>query len=1100
MANARVILVPSEDEDEVEETSDVKIIRKGRAPDDRSRFERAVDANWVTRALKVPVHGMMDFLHGTVLRFGSGGWRATTQGMEYIEDENVKEFFEKDEPPSKRDILKQKAGEGYEDLPTWLKGLSAQPYADPTPTIDFLKEGGGEAVAKGFWEGFTYDPDVEVESAWDITASGTAETRALDFLAGPAGPGQKWIEENPVKATAYGILLDIGYDPLTIFPFLITAPLSLSVKALVSGVKKAHKTIPGLSKVTAALSENQALQSIFATFGVSLGKDAKEIQRLFVDKKHLLNTQNFRTALASKEGQREIAELADRLGIPVETFTREWYRRIEGMPWGGPEHGFARGVSDAEFTMLGATGKLHPAHLAERDISDFRLMLQETTEDIPLSLGDDAAVSGIKMDDLSGARAREMGIGTGEYFPHIDPNQSAVGKLFSKWNSSRPRVGSQGERTRIGTAEEKNIVEGSSYLIDPIKTKALRRIDHNILMSGQNFLRSAAERYGRTRATAPDNWLPVEGIKGVLFEPHVARLLERNAKALKPGNLHPIELIMDKGTRWWKMWALALRPSYHMRNFWGNMWNSAAVGGMKDPMMFQRANQLLFQALGYKAPSLSSLARIGTEMGREGSAVPRFTGIPKFSGSIKLGSLGDVPRKDLFDWLMEDGIVGVGRYSEEDILRGAGVDQNIIGMMDRDGVKKAFLNVFNLTTNNTLLRASFRGGRAIENWNRTALYLDALKRTGSRTKSKKIVNDALFDYTDMTPEASRWMRNKAIPFYTWYFKNIPAIIKGLFRNTRRYERAGLIKENIEWGEDIPTYEQLSDFAKNRDSVFVDKFIGDEGRNDYANVKRFINLLNYWPASDLNRLGEPADLIAELGNPYVKMFFEQIFNHSLYRDGKIARVPGANVWGFSDNAEDIFSVGMGEMKDFMGLRMPARLAYLLQMFPLMSEIDRTNPGHVFGQAIVDEKGKRTTSRAKFPVPWQEPRLMRDEKGRAILDESTGEPKTSRATLRETRFEDMAGLPKLFAWLAGMKRYDYSKPKEMQGEFKKNRAAVARTKADLKAQLKRAVRAQNWDAAYEIRKVLQAFGESMYETDPLLLGTSREKIESLVLPTK
>ena len=238
----RVIIVSSGD-DEEEERSGVEIVREKRTPDDRSRFERAVDANWMTRALKVPVHGMMDFLHGTVLRFGSGGWRATTQGMEYIEDENVKEFFENDEPPSKRDILKQKAGEGYEDLPTWLKGLSAQPYADPTPTIDFLKGGGGNALAKGFWEGFTYDPDVDVESAWDITASGTAETRALDFLASPAGPGRKWIEENPVKATAYGMLLDIGYDPLTIFPYLITAPLSLGVKALVAGVKKAHKTI-----------------------------------------------------------------------------------------------------------------------------------------------------------------------------------------------------------------------------------------------------------------------------------------------------------------------------------------------------------------------------------------------------------------------------------------------------------------------------------------------------------------------------------------------------------------------------------------------------------------------------------------------------------------------------------------------------------------------------------------------------------------------------------------------------------------------------------------------------------------------------------------
>ena len=1054
----KYVIVQEDDEVTAEPTADVPVV-VGRdtkpyvITTDNDEEWQGWETNWLTKALKVPVHGMMDFLHATVLRPGSGGWRATTQVMEYVEDKNVKEFFDEDEPPSKLAALKKQAEEGYEDLPWYLKGLAAQPYADPTATIEFLKGGGGKVLAKGFWEGFTYDPDIEVETAWDITASGTGETRALDFLSSPAGPGKEWIEANPKKATAYGILLDMGYDPLTIFPFLITAPLTLTVKGLVFGVKKAHTTIPGLSKATSALAENQALQEVFSVFGVSLGKDAKEIQRMFVDNKHLLNAANFKTALATKEGQKEIAALAERLGIPYDTFTKEWYRRIEGMPWGGPEHGFSRGISDVEFTMLGATGALSPAHLAQMDISDFRLMLERATADIPLSLGDGAHVRGVKYGEISGKRAEELGISTGHYYPHIDASRSVLSRIFNKWRASRPSVGSQGRRTRIGTAEEKNIVEGSSYVLDPIKAKGIRQIDQNIIMAGQNFLRNAAERWGRTRATAPDDWVPIEGIGGVFFEPHVAKQLDKTFKALR--NVKETSRIlagMDKGTRWWKMWALALRPSYHMRNLFGNMWNSFAVGGMKDPANFQKANQLLFQALRND-----------------------------FKGSVKLGGLGDVKRKEIFDWLLEDGIVGVGRYSEEDILRGAGVDQSILNMMDRDSVKKAFVNAFNLSTNNTLLRASFRGGRAIENWNRTALYLDALQRTGSRVKAKRLVNDALFDYTDMTPQASRWMRNKAIPFYTWYFKNSPAIVKGLYRFPRRYERAGIIKENIEWGEDIPTYEQLSEFAQGRDPVFMDKFIGDDGRDDVMNVKRFINLLNYWPASDLNRLGDPADLIGELFNPYIKMVFEQVLNHSQYRDGKILKIPGANY-------------GMGEMKDFMGLRMPARVAYLLQMFPLLSEIDRTNPGHVFGQATVDEEtGQRTTSRAKFEPPWQAAVPTYDAEGEPILD-ATGQPVTSRATLRESRFEDIEGLPKFMAWLAGMKSYEYDKPTEFMRERSQNKRAIKSTISELKYQYKQALRKGNYDAAHEIEKLLQVFGQSQFESDPLQRGTSMQRLRA------
>ena len=200
----------------------------------------------------------------------------------------------------------------------------------------------------------------------------------------------------------------------------------------------------------------------------------------------------------------------------------------------------------------------------------------------------------------------------------------------------------------------------------------------------------------------------------MLFQPHVARILTANVKTLNsPAKVNGLEKFVDGATVWWKKWALALRPAYHARNLFGNMWNSYAIGGMTDASMFGQAQKILFQSLG---------------MEMKGGVIPKASGIPRFSGSVKLGDLGSVSRED---------------------------------------------------------------------WNRAALYLDALKRTGSRQGAKKLVNDALLDYTNISPTAARWMRNKAAPFYTWYYKNSPAVVKGLFRHAYKYKHPAIIKENIE---------------------------------------------------------------------------------------------------------------------------------------------------------------------------------------------------------------------------------------------------------------------------------------------------------------
>jgi len=1041
----------------------------------RSGLYEAGEDNVLSRLLGGAVHGMFDFLRYTILRPGSGAWRMTTQISEEAEKQRIRSISSSDDPSRLKEIS------DIGEINPYLRALSGYgAHGDPygiLRTGEFLLEGGGRAAIRGAKEGFLYS-DIDINSAWDITDSGTGETRAMDWMLGPAGPGAQWVEQNKKKATALAVLMDIGYDPITIFPSLIILPIKLTVQALVKTVKGLHKMTPGAAALTEKMADKQNLQRFLSVFGVYLGKSG-EVQNLFVESAHLLRADNFYTAIATRAGRREIKAIADRLGISYEDFTNAWRRGIEGDPWGAGTAGspFSRTLGDAELTMLGASTDVHPAILAQRDISHYRHMLDEATSPIPITGMDDAAVSGVKVGEISGKRAEELGVET--YFPHKNVTRSLAARLFGLWGRGRGKVGSQIERKGIGTAEEKGIVEGVEYVLDPVLAKGLRTLDQNAIMAAQNFLRKAAERWGRTAATAPEGWLPVEGIRGVLFQPHVARILERNFKTLSStAKVHGFEKFVDGATRWWKMWALALRPSYHARNLFGNMWNSYAVGGMTDASMFGQAQKILFQSLG---------------MEMKGGVIPKASGIPRFSGSVKLGDFGNVGREDIFKWMMEDGIVGVGRYFEEDLLRGAGVDQSMISSMNSDQKLKAFLNIFNPSTHNTLLRASFRGGRAIENWNRAALYLDALKRTGSRRGARDIVNDALFDYTNISPTAARWMRNKAAPFYTWYYKNSPAIIKGLFRHAYKYKWPALIKENIEYGEDIPTYEQLSDFAKGRDPVFVqkffEKFIGESGREDVSNIKRYINMLNYWPASDLNRFFTPGDLIAELSNPFVKMLVEQMWGKggwSFYGDRPISKIPGLNY-------------GMGEMKDFLGLRMPARLAYFLHMFPLLSEIDRVNPDSVFGRAEVDPATKkRTTTRAKFEPFWQDERIQRDEKGDAeyfINEDGMRETITTKATLRESKFDELPGWPRFVAHLLGLRTFEFDKPIEFYRESKGVTKNISKTRSTLEYYYKKAIRDGNLDAAQAIAEALNRFFATTYESDPLKIGTSRKRLEAL-----
>jgi hypothetical protein len=160
------------DEEEDEPTSDPLKV-EGSGVTWETDDPRGEGWNYVRNVLgwaKVPLHGMMDFLHYTLARPGSGAWRATTQLAEEAERQQIERFYGDD--TSK---LPRVSSEDIKNLPLYLRSQVLQ-YGDPAAQQDIAKlmiEGGGEAALRGFGEGFTYKK-TPVESAWDITASGTA--------------------------------------------------------------------------------------------------------------------------------------------------------------------------------------------------------------------------------------------------------------------------------------------------------------------------------------------------------------------------------------------------------------------------------------------------------------------------------------------------------------------------------------------------------------------------------------------------------------------------------------------------------------------------------------------------------------------------------------------------------------------------------------------------------------------------------------------------------------------------------------------------------------------------------------------------------------
>ena len=434
----------------------------------------------------------------------------------------------------------------------------------------------------------------------------------------------------------------------------------------------------------------------------------------------------------------------------------------------------------------------------------------------------------------------------------------------------------------------------------------------------------------------------------------------------------------------WKAWTLAVRPAYHTRNAVGNIFNAYIVTGLgsnipKAIETFGNAAKLQYYARfeGKEALRQGLYSRLGKPV--RGKTVPVT---PKINDADWVADdFADTgyTMNQISNEALDRGI-NTGHY-RKDVVRDE--MENIEYMQGRGKYQKAQKII---GQENPAIKFGFAVGGTIEGNARYAIFLNTLNKIkrgedmawvapdgrkvmlsefgkgdnvfwttemkeigGGRfsqvrrlmTKDDAVfdvaanqVKEALFDYSDLSKFERNWMK-RVMPFYTWTRKNFPVQMKHLILNPQRAEKLQLAKEQFEYDSGDIELSDLGAFWGKRAPVFL-------GGEKEGVVKAF-TLLNTIPLAEFQRLWHPKQLLLEMTTPFPKELFEQLNNYDTFRESPIQEMEG-------------------QSKDILGVALNVRLWKLAQLLVPLTEVNRLNPGGVFGLQTVDPAtGEQTTTR-------------------------------------------------------------------------------------------------------------------------------------------
>lgn len=283
-------------------------------------------------------------------------------------------------------------------------------------------------------------------------------------------------------------------------------------------------------------------------------------------------------------------------------------------------------------------------------------------------------------------------------------------------------------------------------------------------------------------------------------------------------------------------------------------------------------------------------------------------------------------------------------------------NQRVLEMMEEMGVKNSGVfgaelaealqqqlrpgSVVPWKTNFYGLRLNRYVGQGVEDYMRTAHFVDVLKKTGNAFEAQRSVNKYLYNYAKDLPQWEKSM-SLIVPFWRWTRNNIPMTTQMLFTHPGTMRNVAIAKEYIESNnEEMFPRRFLPDFIK--DGLGMQMRMKN-GQAEFFLIKNWVPLAEVdevfkWVTGteDTNQFQEmvksAVDRIGPLKTP-IELFASEKGYSTFFRR-EIERFPG-------------------ETAPFLTGRPGKKWLEVLRMIRPLNDLDKLNPFNVLGE---DRPGK------------------------------------------------------------------------------------------------------------------------------------------------
>jgi hypothetical protein len=267
----------------------------------------------------------------------------------------------------------------------------------------------------------------------------------------------------------------------------------------------------------------------------------------------------------------------------------------------------------------------------------------------------------------------------------------------------------------------------------------------------------------------------------------------------------------------WKAQAL-VAPSYHIRNFAGNLWNNF-LADVKTPAYALAAN---------------------------------------LQNAMRTGKLSEAQNK-LVQEMEKHGVIGTGQYGG-DIAK---TISNEVGASSFNPLSQKFGGY----------RLNKWIGSGVEDNAKIAHFLSKRAEGYGTKEAADSVKKYLFDYGDLT-NVERGLFKRVLPFYTWTSKNLPLQIQQFVENPGKFSKIATTKKDFEQGVAQPNEKYMSDYIKSNAPVRV--------KTDENGNTMYFLLGQWLPAaSAINFLSQPLDNTLGMVSPLAKLPYENLTNQGTF---------------------------------------------------------------------------------------------------------------------------------------------------------------------------------------------------------------------------